>query len=76
MKGVAQNIEEYRIALNDNSGLIAKISDISVDYRYLIMDKAKPIRDISYVWDFFHVRSNQNSIKFISFVIFAIDTIC
>jgi len=59
MKGIAQNIEEYRIALADNSGLFARIYDMSGDYRFLIMDKADGIRDISHVWKYFHVRSNN-----------------
>lgn len=57
-KGIAQNIEEYRIAQVDDSGLFAKVLTVSDNYRFLIMDKAERIKDISYVWNYFHVRSN------------------
>jgi hypothetical protein len=59
MKGIAQNIEEYRIALADDSGMFARVYDVSGDYRYLIMDKADGVRDISQIWRYFHVRSND-----------------
>lgn len=59
MKGIAQNIEEYRIALADDSGMFARVYDISGDYRYLIMDKANGVRDISQIWSFFHVKNNN-----------------
>jgi hypothetical protein len=59
MRGIAQNITEYRIALNDDSGMFAKATDISGDYRFLVMEKAEPVSDISSVWDHFHVESNQ-----------------
>lgn len=59
IKGFAQNIEEYRIALVDDSGLFADIWALSDDSHYLIMDKAERIRDISYVWDYFKVKSND-----------------
>lgn len=59
IKGIAQNIEEYSIALLDDSGLFAKVLKVSDDYRYLIMDKADRVKDISFVWKYFHVRSNK-----------------
>lgn len=58
-RGIAQNIAEYQIALADDSGLFAGISDVSGDYRYLIMDKAERISNMAYVWDYFQVNSNQ-----------------
>ena len=58
LKGFAQNMEEYWIALNDDSGLFARVYEVSDDYRFLIMDKAEQIRDISLVWDYFKVGSN------------------
>jgi hypothetical protein len=58
-KGIAQNIEEYRVSRIDRSMLFARIYDISDDYRYLIMDKADSIGDISFVWDYFGVSSNK-----------------
>jgi len=59
VKGLAQNIEEYKIALEDDSGLFAKIWALSGDNRYLIMDKADRVMDISYIWDYFRVSSND-----------------
>jgi hypothetical protein len=59
IKGIAQNIEEFRIAMVDDSGLFARVWDVSEDYRYLIMDKAERIRDISHVWDYFDVNNND-----------------
>ncbi|HVI41017.1 MAG TPA: hypothetical protein VM577_10175 [Anaerovoracaceae bacterium] len=58
-KGIAQNEAEYRIALVDDSGLFAKVSAVSGDYRFLVMDKADRIKDISFVWRYFLVRSNK-----------------
>ena len=59
MRGIAQNFEEYRIALADRSNLFARVYDISDDYRFLIMDKAERIPDISFVWNYFCVESNE-----------------
>jgi len=58
-KGIAQNIEEYSIALVDDSGLFARVLTVSDDYHFLIMDKAERIKDISQVWKYFHVNSNK-----------------
>jgi hypothetical protein len=59
IKGLAQNREEFRISALDSSGLFARVFSVSDDYRYLIMDKADQIADISYVWNYFHVNSNK-----------------
>jgi hypothetical protein len=59
MKGIAQNIEEYNIALVDDSGLFARVSAVSDDFRFLIMEKAYHIKDISYVRKYYRVRSNN-----------------
>ena len=59
MKGIAQNEAEYRISLVDDSGLFAKVSAVSDDYRFLVMDKAARIKNISFVWKYFHVRNNK-----------------
>ena len=58
-KGFAQNIEEYSIAQVDDSGLFARVLNVSDDYRFLIMDKAERIKDISYVWKYFRVSNNK-----------------
>lgn len=59
MKGIAQNIEEYRIAMADDSGLLARVYGLSGDFRYLIMDRTDSVRNISLIWKYFHVRSND-----------------
>lgn len=59
LKGIAQNMEEYRIALVDDSGFLARVRDVSDDYRFLIMDKVERFNDIYPVWKYFHVGSNK-----------------
>jgi len=59
IKGIAQNLEEYNISEVDNSGLFARVLNVSDDYRFLIMDKAERIKDMSYVWKYFRVRNNK-----------------
>jgi len=58
-RGIGQNRAEYKIASSDDSGLFAGIPAVSKRSGYLIMNKAEGIRDISYVWDYFHVKNNQ-----------------
>lgn len=58
-KGIAQNIEEFNIALAEHSGLFARVYAISEDHRFLIMDKAYRIKDISFVWRYFQVNNNE-----------------
>lgn len=45
--------------MSDDSGLFARIWDVSEDYRFLIMDRAERIRDMSRVWNYFQVESNS-----------------
>ena len=59
IRGIAQNFEEHKIARIDHSNLFARVYDVSNDYRYLVMDKADHIKDISSVWDYFGVGSNN-----------------
>ncbi len=59
VKGVAQNIEEYRVSSIDRSNLFARIYDVSDDYQYLVMDKAENVTDISDVWNYFGVTGNN-----------------
>ncbi len=58
-KGIAQNEVEYRIASDDNFALFAKVRAVSAGFQFLIMDKAKDIEDMSFVWDFFYVNNNR-----------------
>jgi hypothetical protein len=58
-KGFAQNKAEYRIASKDHSNIFAEVIAVSEDFTYLIMQKAERIDDISYVWNYFNVKSNR-----------------
>ncbi len=58
-KGYAQNQIESIISEMDDSDLFAKVLFISPDNQFLIMEKAEPIMDFSYVRDFFHVKTNK-----------------
>lgn len=59
IKGIAQNEVEYRISLVDDSGLFANVAMVSEGYRFLVMDKANSIKDISFVWKYFNVKNNH-----------------
>lgn len=61
--GIAQNKAEYIISANDNSGLFAKVIEISDDFRLLIMQKANKMNNISYVWKYFNVISKRELIN-------------
>lgn len=63
IKGIAQNIEEYKISLVDDSNLFARVYDLSDDYNFLIMDRAEHIEDISLIWDYFQVGSNEELVQ-------------
>jgi len=58
-RGIAQNEAEYHIARKDASGLFAEVAAVSGDLRTLIMERADRIADISAVWSYFHVKSND-----------------
>lgn len=55
--GMAQNESEYRISCYDKSDLFAKVVPVSNDLRFLIMEKADKIYNISDVWKYFNVNS-------------------
>ena len=57
--GIAQNKYEYKISLYDNSELLAKVIQVSTDFRFLIMQKADKINHISYVWKYFNVTNKK-----------------
>ena len=57
-KGYAQNQIESIISEMDDSDLFAKVLFISPDNRFLIMEKADPVTDFSYVRNYFHVKNN------------------
>ena len=58
-KGLAQNKAEYQIASIDDSHIFAKILQVSEDYQLLIMEKAEKVENISEVWNYFNVKSNN-----------------
>lgn len=57
-KGIAQNKVEYQISSTESSELFAKITQISDDFRMVIMEKADRITNISVVWKYFNVENN------------------
>lgn len=59
IKGYAQNQIESIISEMDESDLFAKVFFISKDNHYLIMEKAEPLTDFSYVRNYFHVKTNR-----------------
>lgn len=59
IRGIAQNRAEYEIALTADNDLFAKVLHISKSYTFLIMEKAERIKDISEVWEYFGVSSNE-----------------
>lgn len=68
IKGTAQNMVEYNIDLNDDTGLFADVKAVSEDFRYLVMDKAIIITDISYVWNYYNVRNNRELFQKIGYI--------
>lgn len=61
--GIAQNQTEYKISSMDSSKLFAKVIKVSNNFKFIIMEKAYKINNLSYVWDYFDV---DNLIDFIS----------
>lgn len=60
VKGYAQNQVEYIISEMDDSDIFAKVFYISRDNRFLIMEKADPITNFSFVRSYFHVQTNRD----------------
>lgn len=58
-KGIAQNEAEYKISMHNDTSLLAKVSCISERSTFLIMERAKKIQGISFVWKYFRVNSNK-----------------
>ena len=64
IRGIAQNQAEYKISLTaDDNDLFLKILNVSEGFRLLIMEKAEKVRSISYVWNYFNVKSNKELYK-------------
>jgi hypothetical protein len=58
-RGLAQNKAEYRIAASDHSHIFAKVTAVSEDSYYLVMEKAEMMSSIAEVWKYYHVRNNR-----------------
>ncbi len=57
-RGIEQNKAEHHLAELDQQGIFAKVESISDDNRYLIMEKATPIRSFAEVWRYYEVRNH------------------
>lgn len=57
--GISQNQSEYKISCNNQSDFFAKVIRASTDFRFLIMEKADKIYNISEIWDYFNVKSKS-----------------
>lgn len=58
-RGIAQNIVEYQISSKDHSNIFAKVTAVSENNYYLIMEKAEKIRNITEIWRYYEVRNNR-----------------
>lgn len=58
-RGLAQNRAEYQISLTDHSHIFAKITAVSEDFHYLIMEKAEKIKSIKEVCNYYHVNNSR-----------------
>ena len=56
-KGYAQNQVEAYISETDDSPIFARIFFSDPDYRYLIMERAERISNISVLFEYFHVNN-------------------
>lgn len=65
IKGIAQNEVEHYISDNANSDLLAKVTYISYDLKYLIMEKADKVSSMSGILRYFNVsnKSDLSNIK-------------
>lgn len=59
IKGIAQNEVEHYISDNANSDLLAKVTYLSYDLKYLIMEKADKVKHMSSILKYFHVNSKS-----------------
>lgn len=57
--GISQNQSEYRISCEDKSGLFAKVVRVSNDFRFLMMEKADKVYNISEVYEYFNVKGKD-----------------
>ena len=57
--GIEQNKTEYRIYSKDNTGIFAKIVQVSDNYEYVVMKKARKVKRIEEVWKYFNVSNKM-----------------
>lgn len=62
-KGIAQNQAEYFIFTNDTTDLFAKITHVSEDFNYIIMEKVEKPKTFSHILKHFNVRNNSELYK-------------
>ena len=59
MAGVEQNRIVYKISEEDNSEILARVVQASKRYNFIIMRKAKKVRNIYDIWDYFNVKNRM-----------------
>lgn len=57
--GIAQNKAEYKISQYDGDYIFARVIQSFNNYESIIMQKAKPIKSIYYVYDYFGVENKK-----------------
>lgn len=70
-RGLAQNRAEQHIASMDQSGILARVLQVSEDYELLIMEKAEKIENIAEVLRYFHVDTTRELFQVQSLKMFA-----
>lgn len=61
--GIAQNMIEYKISVNENLDILAKVVQASGDFKILVMRKANRINNFSDVLRYFNARNNTELLK-------------
>lgn len=62
-KGFAQNHAEHYLYSDDKTGIFARILHVEENHKYIIMEKAEKIRNLSPVRNHFKVKSNKELFK-------------
>lgn len=58
--GFRQNRSEYRLSLQHQGDLLAKVAGASVGYQLLVMQAATTMRDLQPVLDYYHVAMKRD----------------
>ena len=56
-KGIAQNKMEYKISTECTTNIMAKVEQVSDDFRFLIMEKAEKVISMSDILSYYEARS-------------------